>query len=71
MWLATTTPQERRALWAAYGGYGLDGFDFMVYSFIVPTLLTVWGLTKAEAGVHRHRHFADFRSRRMGGGNFG
>jgi MFS family permease len=50
MWLATTTPQERRALWAAYGGYGLDGFDFMVYSFIVPTLLTVWGLTKAEAG---------------------
>jgi MFS family permease len=50
MWLATTTPQERRALWAAYGGYGLDGFDFMVYSFIVPSLLTVWGMSKAEAG---------------------
>jgi len=50
MWLATTTPQERRALWAAYGGYGLDGFDFMVYSFIIPSLLTVWGMSKAQAG---------------------
>jgi MFS family permease len=50
MWLAKTTPQGRRAVWAAYGGYGLDGFDFMVYSFIVPSLLTVWGMSKAEAG---------------------
>ena len=50
MWLATTTPQQRRALWAAYGGYGLDGFDFMVYSFIIPSLLNVWGMSKAEAG---------------------
>jgi MFS family permease len=50
MWLAQTTPRERRAMWAAYGGYGLDGFDFMVYSFIIPTLLTVWGMSKAQAG---------------------
>jgi len=50
MWLAQTTPRERRAMWAAYGGYGLDGFDYMVYSFIIPTLLTVWGMSKAQAG---------------------
>ena len=50
MWLAKATPQGRRAVWAAYGGYGLDGFDFMVYSFIVPSLLTVWGMSKAQAG---------------------
>jgi MFS family permease len=49
-WLVKTTPEQRRAMWAAYGGYGLDGFDFMVYSFVIPTLLTVWGMTKAEAG---------------------
>ena len=35
---------------AAYAGYGLDGFDFMVYSFIIPTLLSLWGMTKAQAG---------------------
>ncbi|HEY0745709.1 MAG TPA: MFS transporter [Steroidobacteraceae bacterium] len=50
MWLRTTTPAQRRALLAAYAGYGLDGFDFMIYSFIIPTLLTVWSLSKAQAG---------------------
>ncbi len=35
---------------AAYAGYGLDGFDFMVYTFIIPTLMSQWGMTKAEAG---------------------
>jgi MFS family permease len=50
MWLQTTTATQRRALLAAYGGYGLDGFDFMIYSFIIPTLLSVWNMSNAEAG---------------------
>jgi MFS family permease len=50
MWLQKTTPDERRALLAAYLGYGLDGFDFMIYSFIIPTLLSLWSISKAEAG---------------------
>jgi MFS family permease len=50
MWLQRTTAIERRTLLAAYLGYGLDGFDFMVYSFIIPTLLSLWGMSKAEAG---------------------
>lgn len=35
---------------AAYAGYGLDGFDFMVYTFVIPTLITLWGMSKAQAG---------------------
>jgi MFS family permease len=50
MWLQSTSVNERRALLATYAGYGLDGFDFMIYSFIIPTLLTLWSLSKAEAG---------------------
>jgi MFS family permease len=50
VWLQTTTAYERRALLATYAGYGLDGFDFMIYTFIIPTLLTLWGMSKAEAG---------------------
>ena len=50
MWLQKTTAGERRALLAAYAGYGLDGFDFMIYSFIIPTLLSLWSISKAEAG---------------------
>jgi MFS family permease len=50
MWLQTTTTHERRALLATYAGYGLDGFDFMIYSFVIPSLLTLWGMSRAEAG---------------------
>jgi MFS family permease len=50
MWLQQTSLTERRAMLAAYGGYGLDGFDFMVYTFIIPTLITLWGMSKAQAG---------------------
>jgi MFS family permease len=50
MWLRSTSASERRALLATYLGYGLDGFDFMIYSFIIPTLLTLWSMSKAEAG---------------------
>jgi MFS family permease len=50
MWLRHTSPHERRAMLAAYAGYGLDGFDFMAYTFIIPTLIALWGMSKAEAG---------------------
>jgi MFS family permease len=50
MWLRQTSINERRAMLAAYAGYGLDGFDVMVYTFIIPTLMTLWGMSKAEAG---------------------
>jgi MFS family permease len=50
MWLQRTTDNERRAMLAAYAGYGLDGFDFLVYTFIIPTLITLWGMSKAQAG---------------------
>ena len=50
MWLQSTSASERRALLATYLGYGLDGFDLMIYSFIIPTLLTLWSMSKAQAG---------------------
>jgi MFS family permease len=50
MWLQSTSASERRALLATYAGYGLDGFDFMIYSFVIPTLLTLWSMSKAQAG---------------------
>jgi len=50
VWLQETTPRERHTLIAAGLGYGLDGFDFMIYTFIIPTLLAVWHMSKAQAG---------------------
>lgn len=50
MWLKDTSPPERRVLAAAFAGYGIDAFDYMIYTFLIPTLVIVWGLTKVEAG---------------------
>ena len=50
MRLQETKPQERRTLGAAFAGYGVDAFDYMIYTFMIPTLILVWGMTKTEAG---------------------
>jgi MFS family permease len=50
MWLKLTTRSERRTLLAGFLGYGLDGFDFMIYTFVIPTLLAVWHMTNGQAG---------------------
>jgi MFS family permease len=50
MWLQKISANERRAMLAAYAGYGLDGFDIMVYTFVIPTLIALWGMSKPEAG---------------------
>jgi len=51
MWLRHTTGRERRCLVAAFAGYGLDGFDYMIYTFLIPTLLGLWAMSKAQAGL--------------------
>jgi MFS family permease len=50
MWLLNTSVGERRALTASYLGYGLDGFDLMMYSFIIPTLSNLWHMSNTQAG---------------------
>jgi MFS family permease len=50
IWLQQTQARERRALVAACGGFGLDGFDTMSYSFVIPSLSLLWGLTRTQAG---------------------
>lgn len=50
MWLQQTTPTERRTLTATFAGYAVDGFDYMIYTFLIPTLIAAWSMSKAEAG---------------------
>jgi MFS family permease len=50
VWLKETTPEERKTLIASFAGWGVDAFDFMTYTFLIPTLIAVWGMTKAETG---------------------
>ena len=38
MWLQETTTSERRTLTATFTGYAVDGFDYMIYTFLIPIL---------------------------------
>jgi MFS family permease len=49
-WFRELGPTERRTLWACFGGWALDAFDLQVYSFTIPTLIGLWGITRAQAG---------------------
>lgn len=49
-WYTDLKAKERSTFWSCFGGWALDAFDVQVYSFTIPTLVAVWGITNAQAG---------------------
>jgi len=45
------TSTERRVFLACVGGWALDAMSVQLYSFVIPALIAVWGLTRGQAGV--------------------
>jgi MFS family permease len=43
--------QERNAFAAAFGGYAIDAFDYMTYTFVISTLIASWQMTNTQAGL--------------------
>jgi hypothetical protein len=50
-WLRDLTSRERRTMLACWGGWTLDGFDQQLYSYVVPTVIAVWGMSIGAAGT--------------------
>src|SRR5436309_8726375 len=50
-WISDLGTQERSAFIACVGGWGLDAMDVQMYSFVIPALITTWGITRGQAGV--------------------
>src|SRR5437773_4341865 len=50
-WMWDLGARERRVFAACVGGWALDAMDVQIYSFVIPALITVWGITRAQAGV--------------------
>jgi len=50
-WFRDLTAKERSTMWACFGVWSLDAFDVQMYSFVIPTIIGVWGLTRGEAGL--------------------
>lgn len=49
--LLSLTSDERPAFWATFFGWGLDGFDYMLYALVLSTLITVFHLSDAQGGL--------------------
>ncbi|MGH8387919.1 MAG: MFS transporter [Pseudomonas sp.] len=50
-WYKSGTVREKKTFWACYAGWALDSYDMQMFSFLLPTLMAIWGLTKGEAGI--------------------
>jgi MFS family permease len=50
-WLLQLDRTERTTLVATFSGWMLDGLDVMVYTFVLPTLILLWHISKAQAGL--------------------
>jgi MFS family permease len=51
VWITQLSVNERSTLLATFAGWMLDGMDVMVYSLVLPTLITLWHISKGEAGL--------------------
>ncbi|AIO68871.1 MFS transporter [Burkholderia oklahomensis] len=50
-WYKQMTVTEKRTFMAAFGGWALDALDFMVFTFVITTLISVFHIDKAQAGM--------------------
>jgi MFS family permease len=50
-WMTQLNVNERSTLVATFAGWMLDGMDVMVYSLVLPTLISLWHISKGEAGL--------------------
>lgn len=49
-WYRSLNTTERRTFYACFCGWATDALDTQLFSFLIPTLVAIWGMTKAEAG---------------------
>jgi MFS family permease len=50
-WYRELDQNGRRTFLAAFGGWSLDALDFMVFTFVIPTLMNLWSIDKGQAGM--------------------
>jgi MFS family permease len=50
-WLLELGRDERSTLVATFSGWMLDGMDVMIYTFVMPSLISLWHITRGQAGM--------------------
>ena len=70
-WIKEASRQEKTALVAAFGGYGVDAFDYMIYTFMIPNSYCGLGNDHDRGRGHRHRLADLIGYRGLGSGRAG
>lgn len=50
-WFTQLSKQEKWTFWACFSGWGLDAMDTQMYALTIPTLISLWGMSKGQAGI--------------------
>ncbi|MFG5776335.1 MFS transporter [Comamonas sp. J-3] len=50
-WFKELSGAEKKTFVGAFGGWAIDALDFMVFTFVISTLITLWGIDKSQAGM--------------------
>lgn len=50
-WFSDLNQRERSTMVACFGGWSLDALDVQIFTFVIPSLLALWHITTAEAGI--------------------
>ncbi len=50
-WYKQLNSTEKKTFIAAFGGWATDAFDFMVFTFVISTIIQLWDISKGEAGL--------------------
>lgn len=50
-WLRQLSTRERATMLGCFGGWALDALDVQIFSFVLPTLMAEWSLSRSQAGV--------------------
>ncbi|HLL26990.1 MAG TPA: MFS transporter [Xanthobacteraceae bacterium] len=48
-WYHRLDPDEKRTLWACFGGWALNSLDFFIFAFALPAIIAALGMTQHEA----------------------
>lgn len=50
-WFSELSTVEKRTFYSAFGGWALDALDFMVFTFVIASLMTLWSIDKGSIGL--------------------
>ncbi|WP_439855998.1 MFS transporter [Pseudomonas yamanorum] len=50
-WFSELNTVEKRTFYSAFGGWALDALDFMVFTFVIASLMTLWHIDKGAVGI--------------------